>query len=146
MGCGFGKISKCEQHPCLHRVPKLTFLVARSSRGRCAQHLRRIRGCDAHPSWIAERRGRMVRTSWVRIPAKARRGICEQDTLKSTARGSQNKHNCLRHVPLTSVKKKSGARFAYDVRHVHVARVSRKCCAHLPCEERATRDVTFGPL
>jgi hypothetical protein len=32
--------------------------------------------------------------------------ICEQDTLKSTARGSQNKQNCLRHVPLTSVKKK----------------------------------------
>jgi hypothetical protein len=28
--------------------------------------------------------------SWVRIPGKARRGICEQDTLKSTARGSQN--------------------------------------------------------
>jgi hypothetical protein len=25
---------------------------------------------------------------------------------KSTARGSQNKQNCLRHVPLTSVKKK----------------------------------------
>jgi hypothetical protein len=37
----------------------------------------------------------------VRIPVKARRGICEQDTLKST-RGSQNKHNC---VPPTSVKK-----------------------------------------
>jgi hypothetical protein len=30
----------------------------------------------------------------------------EQDTLKSTARGSQNKQNCLRHVPLTSVKKR----------------------------------------
>jgi hypothetical protein len=30
---------------------------------------------------------------------------CEQDTLKSTARGSQNKQICLRHVPLTSVKK-----------------------------------------
>jgi hypothetical protein len=40
----------------------------------------------------------------VRIPAKARRGICEQDTLKSTARRSQNKQNCLRHVSLTSVK------------------------------------------
>jgi hypothetical protein len=59
-----------------------------------------------------ERRGRMVRTSdstkgsWVRIPAKALRGICEQDTLKSTARGSQNKQNRLRHVPLTSVKKR----------------------------------------
>jgi hypothetical protein len=26
------------------------------------------------------------------------------------------------------------------------ARVSCKCCAHLPREERATRDVTFGPL
>jgi hypothetical protein len=38
--------------------------------------------------------------------AKARRCICEQDTLKSTARGSQNKQNCLRYVPLTSVKKK----------------------------------------
>jgi hypothetical protein len=28
--------------------------------------------------------------------------ICEQDTLKSTARGS---YNCLRHSPVTSVKK-----------------------------------------
>jgi hypothetical protein len=36
---------------------------------------------------------------------ESRRGICEQDTLKSTALGSQNKQNCLRHVPLTSVKK-----------------------------------------
>jgi hypothetical protein len=32
--------------------PTVTSLVARSSRGRCAQHLRRIRGCDAHPAWI----------------------------------------------------------------------------------------------
>jgi hypothetical protein len=37
---------------------------------------------------VVERRGRMARMSglstrgsWVRIPAKARRGICEQDTL-----------------------------------------------------------------
>jgi hypothetical protein len=36
------------------------------------------------------------------------------------------------------------AKFAYDV--CHVARVSCKCCAHLPREERAIRDVTFGPL
>jgi hypothetical protein len=35
-----------------------------------------------------------------------RRGICEQDTLKSTVRGSQNKQNCLRHVPLNLSKKK----------------------------------------
>jgi hypothetical protein len=35
------------------------------------------------------------------------------------------------------------AKFAYDVRHV--ARVSCKCCAHQPREERATRDVAFGP-
>jgi hypothetical protein len=37
---------------------------------------------------LVERRARMVSTSdsWVRIPAKTRRGICEQDTLKSTAR------------------------------------------------------------
>jgi hypothetical protein len=35
------------------------------------------------------------------------------------------------------------ATFAYDVRHV--ARVLCKCCAHLPREESATRDVTFGP-
>jgi hypothetical protein len=42
------------------------------------------------------RSGRLVRTSdsvstkgsWVWIPAKARRGICEHDTLKSTAQGS----------------------------------------------------------
>jgi hypothetical protein len=55
-----------------------------------------------------ERRGRMVitRGPWVRrIPAKARRGICEQDTLISTARGSHDKQNCLRHSPLSSVKK-----------------------------------------
>jgi hypothetical protein len=31
----------------VHRGPKVTSLVAFSSRGRCAQHLRRIRGCDA---------------------------------------------------------------------------------------------------
>jgi hypothetical protein len=36
------------------------------------------------------------------------------------------------------------AKFAYDMRHV--ARVSCKCRAHLPREERATRDVTFGSL
>jgi hypothetical protein len=29
---------------------KVTSLVARSSRGRCAQHLRRIRGCVANES------------------------------------------------------------------------------------------------
>jgi hypothetical protein len=34
------------------RGPKVTSLVACSSRGRCTQHLRRIRGCDAHPAWI----------------------------------------------------------------------------------------------
>jgi hypothetical protein len=39
----------------------------------------------------------LTRGSWVRIAVKARRGICEQDTLKSTARGSHNKQNCLRH-------------------------------------------------
>jgi hypothetical protein len=33
---------------------------------------------------------------------------------------------------------------SYDVRHV--ARVACKCCVHLMREERATRDVTFGPL
>jgi hypothetical protein len=60
---------------------------------------------------IMERRGRMVRTSdskrgsWVRISAKARRGIREQDTLKFTARGSHNKQNCLRH-PYNLSKKK----------------------------------------
>jgi hypothetical protein len=47
-----------------------------------------------------------ARGSWVRIPAKVRRDICEQDTLKSTARGSRDKQNCLRHSPITSVKKK----------------------------------------
>jgi hypothetical protein len=38
-----------------YRGPKVTSLVACSSRGKCAQHLRRIRGCDAHPAcpaWI----------------------------------------------------------------------------------------------
>jgi hypothetical protein len=36
----------------VQRDPKATSIVARSSCGRCAQHLRRIRGCDAHPKWI----------------------------------------------------------------------------------------------
>jgi hypothetical protein len=45
-------------------------------------------GCDV---------GLSTSGTWVRIPAEARRGICEQDTLKSAARGSQNKQNCLRH-------------------------------------------------
>jgi hypothetical protein len=57
-----------------------------------------------------ERRGRMVRTSDSQPDGRgfeSRRRhavVSEQDTLKSTARGSQNKQNCLRHVPLTSVK------------------------------------------
>jgi hypothetical protein len=59
---------------------------------------------------MAEWLGRRLSTrgSWVRIPAKARlhtrRGICEQDTLKSTARGSHNKQNCLRHLSNLSKK------------------------------------------
>jgi hypothetical protein len=54
------------------------------------------------------------------IPVKARRGICEQDTLKSTARGSQNKQNCLWYVPLTSVKKKEKQKIhpAPDLCHI----------------------------
>jgi hypothetical protein len=60
--------------------------------------------------WLG-RRTLNHRGSWVRIPAMARRGICEQDTLKSTAWGSQNKQNCLRHVPLTSVIKKNARVF-----------------------------------
>jgi hypothetical protein len=32
---------------CVQRDQKVTSLVAHSSRGRCTQHLRRIRGCDA---------------------------------------------------------------------------------------------------
>jgi hypothetical protein len=42
-------------------------LVARSSRGRCTQHLRPIRRCDAHPAWI-------LRES--RIHANVTRKIC----------------------------------------------------------------------
>jgi hypothetical protein len=79
---------------------RLTFIVARSLRGRCTQHLRRIRGCDAHPAWIRRKSGANV-TQMLRT------------------------------------------KFAYDVRHV--ACVSCRCCA-LPRVERATRDVTFGPL
>jgi hypothetical protein len=56
-------------------------------------------------SWPNGYVGLSTRGSWVRIPAKARCGICEQDTLKSTARGSHNKQNCLRH-PLPQYKKK----------------------------------------
>jgi hypothetical protein len=44
---------KCiEINPMLQKGPKVTSLVARSSRGRCTQHLRRIRGGEAHPAWI----------------------------------------------------------------------------------------------
>jgi hypothetical protein len=42
----------CLGLPDVQRDPKVTSLVARSSCGRCAQHLRRIRGYDAHPAWI----------------------------------------------------------------------------------------------
>jgi hypothetical protein len=35
-------------HVGLQRGPKVTSHVACSSHGRCTQHLRRIRGCDAH--------------------------------------------------------------------------------------------------
>jgi hypothetical protein len=54
---------------------------------------------------IVERRGRMVRMSDSQPEGRGfepRRAIYEQDTLKSTARGSHNKQNCLRQ---TSVKK-----------------------------------------
>jgi hypothetical protein len=48
-----------------------------------------------------EHRGRMVRMSDSQPEGRRfesrRRRIFEQDTLKSTARGSHNKHNCLRH-------------------------------------------------
>jgi hypothetical protein len=56
--------------------------------------------CCDKGSVVAEWLGRhtlSIRGSWVRIPAKAQRGICEQDTLESTAWGSHNKQNCLRH-------------------------------------------------
>jgi hypothetical protein len=47
-------------------------------------------------SVVAEWLGRRTLNQRV-IGWKARRGIFEQDTLKSTARGSHNKQNCLRH-------------------------------------------------
>jgi hypothetical protein len=56
-----------------------------------------------------ERRGRMVRTSASQPEGRgfeSRRGICEHDTLKSTARGSQNKKTCLRTPNLSKKKKK----------------------------------------
>jgi hypothetical protein len=41
--------------------------------------------------------------------------------------------------------------FAWHMRQIHAGcashpRIRRNCCSHLPHEERATRDVTFGPL
>jgi hypothetical protein len=60
---------------------------------------------------------------------------------------------CVGFVDVTPIQRESGAyvtqmlhaEFAYDVRHV--ARVSFKCCAHLPPrEERTTRDLTFEPI
>jgi hypothetical protein len=52
-----------------------------------------------HPG-IVERRGRMVRTSDSQPEGRgfeSLRGICEQDTFRSTARGSHNKQNYFRH-------------------------------------------------
>jgi hypothetical protein len=55
---------------------------------------------------VAEWLGRRTtRGSWVRILAKAQRGIFEQDTLKSTARGSHNKQKLLA-APLSKKNKK----------------------------------------
>jgi hypothetical protein len=71
----------------VQKGPKVTSLVAHSSRGRCAQHLRRIRGCDA----------RIRRES----------GACMYITRGSRVR-------CASCSP----------------------RISCKCCAHLPREER----------
>jgi hypothetical protein len=45
--------------------------------------------------------------SWVRIPTKARHGICEQDTLKYTAQGSHNEQNCLQHGTPNLSKKRN---------------------------------------
>jgi hypothetical protein len=64
-------------------------------------------------SVVAEWLGRRTLNQRV-VGSKARRGICEQDTLKSTARRIQNKQNCLRHVPLmTSVKKNNAKALPY---------------------------------
>jgi hypothetical protein len=46
---------------CLSGLKLVTSLIAH---GRCTQHLRWIRGCDAHPAWI----GRMSRKCYTRKP------------------------------------------------------------------------------
>jgi hypothetical protein len=57
---------------------------------------------------------------------------------------------CVGFANVTHIRRESryvtqmlSAKFAYDVRHA--ARVSCKCCTHLSREERAARDVTYGP-
>jgi hypothetical protein len=49
-------------------------------------------GCRTQPEGYGFESWRRYRAAWYR----------EQDTLKSTARGSHDKQNCLRHSPLTS--------------------------------------------
>jgi hypothetical protein len=86
-----------------HACPKISNMIVITQLGLA-------RSIFVGASWPNGYVGLSTKGSWVRIPAKARRGICEQDTLKSTARGSQNKQNCLRHVPLTSVKNRKWSR------------------------------------
>jgi hypothetical protein len=86
-------------HHTVQRGPKATSLVARSSRGRCAQHLHDTRAM----------------THIYDIYANFARNIC--------------------------------VTYAPDLRQMRVTSANpTQCCAHLPREERAIRDVTFGPL
>jgi hypothetical protein len=54
-------------------------------------------------------------------------------------------------VGATTSRRPLRVTFSWHMRQIHAGcashpRIRRKCCAHLPREERATRDVTFGPL
>jgi hypothetical protein len=86
MAAGDSIVVMVGDFPGLQSGPKVTSLVARSSRGRCTKHLRRIRD-------------------------------------------------------VTHIRREPGACHANVTRKVCV-----RCVSCASCEDRATRDVTFGPL
>jgi hypothetical protein len=74
-------------------------------------------------------------------------GVEKLHPLRCAPRAAGARNICVGFTDVTRIRRESGtmlrAKFAYDVRHVHVARVHHACVART---SRATRDVTFGPL
>jgi hypothetical protein len=109
-------------------------LVAGSSCGRCAQHFRRIRGCDAR---IRRESGAYVSQS-ASFPSSR---TCASHWIGLAPLKWRSRPSAIESQDLSVRRVVLSGCHAYDVRYV--GRVSCKCCAHLPS---VARDVTFRPL